>query len=107
MEFKFDSSTRTVLPRSIFTATSQRTRMSPASASRLRGAPLEIGVRLGSEKFELGHVRGDTLDALAAIVLERGPLALRVDGVQFEFDTGHGLGSRAEEFLEAGQIILL
>ena len=30
--------------------------------------PFEIGIRLGGEKFELGHVRGDPLDALAAIV---------------------------------------
>src|SRR6267378_4132269 len=36
MEFKFDSSRRKVLPLSIFTGTSQRTRISPAAASRSR-----------------------------------------------------------------------
>src|SRR6266851_5394937 len=44
--------------------------------ARKRGASFQIGVRLSGEKFDLGHVRCETQDALAAIVLQRGPLML-------------------------------
>src|SRR6266852_5827362 len=77
------------------------------SKTRKRRVPLEISVRRGCQKFKLRHVRSDALHAFPAIVLERCPLALRIDAVQFEFYARDGLGTRAKEFPQINHIFFL